>query len=292
MQFKTYIFAITAAIALVSCTEDINIDLGSVAPELVVDGAINTDTVTHTIYLKKTSDYFSNKAADVVSGATVTLSDGTSTITLAESSAIKGAYQTPSDYYGVVGRTYTLTITNVDVNGDGVKESYTASSTITTKPPLEKIDVHKAKESGKDVWNVAVWIQDPANEKNFYMAKSYKNTICISDSIQEWSVSNDEIYNGFYLENETFISFSAEKSDEILHNGDLITFELNGVSEDYYYFISEAAQEFSGRNPLFGGQPANIRTNIKQTAPANATGSPHGYFAAYSTSRKSVTYKE
>lgn len=292
MNIKIYTYMVIVAIALVGCTQDIDIKLGKVAPELVVDGFINTDTTTHTICLSKSAYYFANKPAEAVSSAIVTLSDGTSTITLMEDAAKKGAYHTPSGYYGVVGRTYTLTITNVDVNGDGVKEEYTATSTIPTRFVIDKIDVLKKNEFKKDFWMVSVWMQDPPVERNFYLIKLYKNDVCITDSIQEWGTASDGIFNGYKLEEQQMVRFSSDKADEVVHNGDRITLEISDVPEDYMYFVNDAASEFWGSTPLFGGQPSNIRTNIRLTAPSGGTQKAHGYFAAYATTRKNTVYEE
>jgi hypothetical protein len=292
MQFKFYILAFLIGCALTACTTEIDIHLNVVSAELVVEGAITTDTTTHVVYLKKTADYFSNKSAEVVSGAKVTVSDGTTQITLVEDISHKGAYQTPSNYYGVVGKTYTLTVSNVDIDGDGVSETYSASSVISTKPPLEKIAVKKTKIFNKDMWAVKIWMQEPANEKNYYMGLTYKNNVCTTDSIQEVGKTSDEFFDGAYLKDETFMYFSSEKSDEILQNGDVIMFEICGITKDYFGFLKEAEEEFRGRNPLFGGQPANIRTNIKQVLPVGGKASPRGYFAAYSVSRAKTVYKE
>jgi hypothetical protein len=89
---------------------------------------------------------------------------------------------------------------------------------------------------------------------------------------------------------ETFIYFTDSKQDEKLQQGDKVTLELCGITKDYMDFIQEAQDEFWGRNPLFGGQPANIRTNIIQVLPANGKASPHGYFAAYSVTRATTIY--
>jgi hypothetical protein len=91
--------------------------------------------------------------------------------------------------------------------------------------------------------------------------------------------------------NETFSYFSSDKPDEKLVVGDRVTLELCGVTKDYMEYVQQAQEEFWGRNPLFGGQPANIRTNIKQVVPANSKTSPHGYFAAYSVSWKKAVYQ-
>jgi hypothetical protein len=292
MYFIKYFIATLVAVVLIGCTQDITIDLGHVDAELVVDGFVNTDTTAHTIYLTKSAYYYANKPAEGVSGATVKLSDGTSTITLTENPSKKGAYQTPANYYGVVGRTYTLFISNVDINGDGVKEEYTASSTIPTQFHLDKISVHKTVYMKNDAWIVSVWMQDPPVERNNYLVKLYRNNVCVTDSIQEWGYTVDGIFNGYQLQEQQMIRFSGGKPDEVLHDGDKVTLEVSDITEDYLYFIGDVVSEFWGRNPMFGGQPSNIRTNVKQTLPAGAKQNAHGYFAAYSTARASTVYKE
>lgn len=291
MRFYKYIYIALTSLAFVSCTEDIDINLDSSGPELVVDGVVNTDTTTHTIYLKKSAEYFSNKPAEAISGATVTLSDGISTITLTENPNKKGAYNTPANYFGVVGRTYTLTINNVDINSDGIKEQFQATSTIPTKYQVDKISVTEERSFGSNRWLVNVWMQDPPAERNYYLIKAYRNDTCVTDSMQLWGIASDEIFKGYYLDNVRMISLEDIPSQRPKAN-DKITLEVSGISEDYMYFVNDVILEYWGRNPLFGGQPANVRTNIKQTAPTGETQKAHGYFAAYSTARASTIYKK
>jgi hypothetical protein len=291
MKLKYNILALLSATLFTACTTDLTLDLKGTTPELVVEGTMTTDAIAHSVSLKKTSNYFANAAADMVSGAVVTLSDGQNTITLTEDAVKKGIYLTPADYAGVVGRTYTLTIDNVDVNADGVKERYTASCPISSLIQLDSIDVVKSRIFQTDMWAVKAWVQDPATEVNYYLIRNYKNDVCTSDSIQEWQITNDEFFNGKYMINETFSYFSSKKPDEKLVVGDRVTLELCSVTKDYMEYIQQAQDEFWGRNPLFGGQPANIRTNIKQVVPANSKTSPHGYFAAYSVSWKKAVYQ-
>ena len=272
------------------CTTDINLDLKGTSPELVVEGNITTDTMAHIISLKKTSTYFSNLAAQSVSGATVTLSDGLNSIILAEGESKKGEYLTPANYFGVVGRTYTLTIDNVDVNADGVKEQYTASCHMNTQIPIDSIKIMKERLFQQDMWAVKAWFQDPAGENNYYLIRNYRNDISVSDSIQEWGVTDDVFFNGKYILGETMIYYAAQKESEKLKLGDKATLELCAITKDYMEYIGEAQEEYMGRNPLFGGQPANIRTNIKQLLPVNSKTKPHGYFAAYPVSRASLIY--
>jgi len=290
MKFNYIIAGLLLATLFTACTTDITIDLKGTTPELVVEGAITTDTMAHNISLKKTSAYFSNLPAEVITGAIVTLSDGVSTITLAEEDQKKGNYQTPANYYGVAGRTYTLTIDNVDVNADGVKESYTASCPINRTVTVDSIEVKKERLFQTDMWALKASFQDPAGESNYYLVRNYRNNVSVSDSIQEWGITGDEFFNGKYLISETMMYFSSTKKDEVLLKGDTVTLELCAITKDYMEYIQEAQDEFRGRNPLFGGQPANIRTNIKQLLPVNGSGNPHGYFAAYSVSWTNKVY--
>jgi len=290
MKLSYIIASLLFATLFTGCTTDIKLDLKGTTPELIVEGSVTTDTMAHIISLKKTSDYFSNLPAGYVSGATVTLSDGLNSIILAEDATKKGEYLTPANYYGVAGRTYTLTIDNVDVNADGVKEQYTASCPINPVVHIDSIEVKKEKLFQQDMCAVKAWFQDPAGETNYYLIRDYKNNVSISDSIQEWGVTNDEFFKGKYILGETMMYFSSQKKDEQVKQGDKVTLELCAITKDYMGYIQEAQEEFMGRNPLFGGQPANIRTNINQLLPVNSKTKPHGYFAAYSVSRASTVY--
>lgn len=290
MRIKFNIVAIIVATILTACTTDIALDLKNTTPELVVEGAVTSDTLAHVIQLKKTAAYFSNQSAEMISGATVTLDDGVSKITLIEDAINKGNYQTPVTYHGVAGRTYTLTIDNIDVNADGIKEQYTATTKMNAVSHIDSIMVKKERIFQSDMWAVKASIQDPENERNYYRVRSYKNNKLTTDSIQEWGVTDDEFFNGKYLINERMIYLSGSKKDEKLKSGDLIMLEMSGITKEYKEFIEQAQSEFWGRNPMFGGQPANIITNIKQTLPLNGKNNPHGYFAAYSISRAKTVY--
>jgi len=290
MKINKILAGIILAILFSSCTTDITLNLDGATPELVVEGVITTDTMAHSIHLKKTSHYFSNLPAEAISGATVSLSDGLTTITLLEAELNKGIYRTPSNYYGVEGRTYTLTIDNVDVNIDGVNERYSASCPMSRIIPIDSIEVKKERLFQNDMWAIKAWFQDPAGESNYYLVRNYKNDSSVSDSIQEWGITDNEFFKGKYLMGETMMYFSSTKKDEKLQPGDKVTLELCSITKDYMGYVQEAQEEFMGRNPLFGGQPANIRTNIKQLLPLKGKAIPHGYFAAYSVFRANTIY--
>jgi hypothetical protein len=291
MKNNLLLFMLFLVVMFASCTTELDVKLDSMPAELVVDGAISTDTTEHVVRLKKTGNYFCDQPASVVLGASVSLSDGITSITLIEDAQEKGAYKTPSNYFGVVGRTYTLNITDIDVNGDGIPETYTASSTLNEVPPLKKILVKKQTLFYENVWAVNVWMKDPSGVSNYYLTKAYKNKTCISDTITEWGLVNDALFDGSDLSDRTMLYIHSSSKAEKIRVGDPVALEVCSVTRDYYDFIGEVKNEFRGHNPLLGGQPANIRTNIIQTSPKNATNYPRGYFAAYAISRAETVFK-
>lgn len=276
-----------------SCTEDIQIDLSSVTPELVVEGAITNEAKAHTIVLKKTGDYFMNENAQMVSGANVWLSDGSQKFALVEDVQSPGHYLTSPGFQGVVGRTYTLSIDRVDVDGDGIMESYESASLLTSVAHCDSIVVEKQHLFYHDMWAVKFTMQDPPVERNSYMMRIYRNDVCVSDSIVEWGITTDEFFNGVNMINESVMYFDSRNADEKLVNNDKVALEVCGIGEDYLRFINQVRQEFRGRNPLFGGQPANISTNIRKIAPKSEDGKgARGFFAAYSVTWGRTVYRE
>jgi hypothetical protein len=293
MMSRIYSLLLLTLTISTSCTEEIKIDLSSSSPELVVEGVITNEVKAHTIYLKKSGDYFMNQPVTMISGAVVSLSDGQNNYILNEDLLNKGAYSTENTFAGIPGRTYSISIANVDVDGDGIKEQYAASCLMIPLAPVDSISVEKKGMFRQDIWAVKLSIQDSIGYPNYYLSRTYINDVCKSDSIDEWGISNDELFDGVYLINETIMFFRSRKPDEKVKDGDKVSLEVCAITEDYMKYIFEVGEEFRGRNPLFGGQPANIRTNVKRTFPtATDNRGARGYFAAYSVGWGNTIYRE
>ncbi|MBK7713150.1 MAG: DUF4249 family protein [Bacteroidales bacterium] len=78
MKFSSIGFLIIVLSVLTfSCVERINIELDDSYTRLIVDGAITTDTAAHTVMLSSTTSYYYNQVIPPVTGALLTLTDGT-----------------------------------------------------------------------------------------------------------------------------------------------------------------------------------------------------------------------
>ena len=266
------LFAVTA------CTERIDINVGSTYTRLVVYGTITTDTMAHQICLSKSADYFSNKPVEKISGAKVTISDGTVVTLLHESATEPGVYETPSDFYGVPGRTYRLFVEQVDL-GDGKFVSDSASSYLPKALPVDSIRVEQ-DDFYTEGWAVKLFAKDPEGEGNCYAFKTYINGKLDTDTLSNHTTTDDRFFDGNYTNGITV--FFYEDLEKIKY-GDNVTLETMMITRDYMDFITSVQTAVGGRDPLFSGPPANITTNFKNGA--------LGFFAAYSLTRKSTIVK-
>jgi len=270
-------------LALLSrCTERIDVEVGSSYARLVVEGYISTDTAQHHVRLTKSGDYFYNKPAMPVKGATISISDGENVEILTESIENPGLYLTDPSYYGVPGNTYTLTISQVDIDDNGETEEYTASSELRPVNSVDSIQLENMSGNDFNIYEILLFAWDPP-VKNFYSFRVMRNGKMISDSLHEMIVQDDMLFNGNYAYGIPAQFLDQSEKDESIYLGDTITLEINGITEEYYNFILEAQSEIFYQTPIFSGPPANISSNISNGA--------LGFFTAYSITRKSVIFK-
>lgn len=281
MKTLKHILPCLLAFVLVQCTEKIDIKLNNTAPRLVVDGAITTDTTAHRIRLATSTDYFYNQPAPAVTGALVTINDGSSTLTLAEKPAGSGNYETPATYYGLPGKTYALHIELKEaLNGQKI---YNATETMPKQLKIDSIKLKFNEDIYKNgSWETNLYLQDPPDE-NFYSFKGYKNNKLITDTINRVTITDDKLFNGRYSNGITVLFWNQNENWQMVKTDDLIKLQLGSITKSYYKFIQELQLEVGEKNPLFSGPSANVSTNI--------TNGGLGYFAVYATSYASTKVK-
>jgi hypothetical protein len=267
-----------------ACTEKADFPLENTYVRLVVEGEINTDTAAHRVRLSRSGDALNENPGQVISDAIVTISDGNAVFNLEESNISPGIYETEPTVHGLPGKTYTLNISNVDVNDDGVLEEYAASSYLPLINPIDSIKV-EYEEFGPEYkgWIINLYTQEIGGGRNFYLLKAFRNGVLLTDSTYEFTNFADntgfegEYYNGFPV---YFLNYN--KLDERVEAGDVITLEMDGITGEYKDFLLGFITEYEPKIPLFSGPSANIPTNIIPSDKAV------GFFTAYSAMRKST----
>jgi hypothetical protein len=248
-------------LSLVSCEDVVDVDLDSAKPKLVIEASIlwkkGTDGSQQKIKLTKSSDYFSNIAPPVVTGAIVSISSSTSTFNF--------SYNSGSEDYNcynfapVIGETYVLTVI-----ADG--ETYLATETLQEVPEIETVEQNNQGGFLGDAIEVKFFYQDDAAVDNFYLIQFNSNF----NLLPEYDVNDDKFFQG----NQMFGLYSNDK----MVSGDNLTFTLHGISERYYNYLNVllGVSGGNGGSP-FSTPPATVRGNfVNQTNPNNFA---FGYFS-------------
>jgi hypothetical protein len=282
MKINKLIVVLLLSIFAASCTERIDINLDSQKyARLVVEGSISTDTTAHIIKLTKTADYFDNQPPEAVSEATVVISGEDEDYQLTETPAGSGIYLTAPDVYGKTDQSYELKIQLKEEIGG--HNEYSASSTIFPIHPLDSIALEFKPDWGKDgFWEVKCYVQDPETE-DFYMFQIYRNNILVTDSINEFFVTDDVLYNGNYTNGIGVGYFDQSRDDQKLVAGDKVTLQISRITKEYTDFVIQVQTEISFQTPLFSGPPANVQGNINNGA--------FGFFTAASCTYSSTLVK-
>ncbi len=262
---KKIAYIILIALAFAACTEKIDVELDETYTRLVVDGRITDDTTEHVIRLTKTTSYFYNQPAPRVEGALLTINDGEESFVLTETEP--GIYKTEK-MAGIIGRTYTLNI-ELPESIDGHSQ-YSASDKLMPVGEIDSIQMHYISQW--ENWEIKLFAQEPPST-DFYMFRWGKNGVMLTDTINEVNVSDDKFFNGSYSNGIGVGWFDDERSDEKLQVGDTVFLVMSTLTETYANFIWEIQNETGYNNPLFGGPPANVSSNISHGA--------LGFFAAF-----------
>ena len=247
-------------VGLMACDEVIQWEVGSDQIKLVAEGRVTNEFKRHELTLTRTADYFNSSDPSRIEGATVTLTDGESTYNYVEETP--GTYLSENAFAGMVGRTYTLSIsTPSPLAGASLFE---ASSLMM--PPMEIDSVYNVKEPDFDdldeqledsVYIVGIYAQEVMGVDNSYLFEIYSNDILETDTIFDLGWFDDD-----FIEDEYFEDFLVYQMDKGLEN-DSVTLVMYTVEDEYLEFIEALVTEAEGSEPLgISGPPANVVGNF------------------------------
>lgn len=273
MKYKIFFLTIITLLIFSHCTEIIDdYELNDNQNErLIVDGSITDEQKPHRITLSKTSSYFYNERTPRVSGAEVTISDGENVFPLTETTP--GEYETAPDVAGEPGRTYTLNITLQD------GEKYTASSYMKPLYPMDSLgyEYYKDPFGGDYFYKIYVFAQERPGIGDCYMWDYYLDSELKSDTLNEKSLVDDEMYDGKYIHHADIFWIPEY---EITKEKTRLTVKMYSISEEYFDFYIALMHETDWRGGPFDGPSANVPSNISNEA--------LGFFYASSVSYSTV----
>lgn len=254
---------------LSSCRKEINIDLNSADPKVVIIAQLREGTKDFKVTITETSNYFDNNASNTINNAVVSVfnGQGIETILTAEGNGVYKA----TNYTALANQKYTL---KVIAKG----KTYTAESFMHTLVPIDSLPYAVAQgfaSFGNDTsYTVSIQVNDPVNIKNAYRA-----VVTLNDTVLNKA---EDIYNfdDKFTDGNT-INIPYFRKTFILN--DTVNIELlciDYVSFKYWETLSGIVNDSGGGS---NAAPANPITNIK--------GGALGYFEASSSSNKTLIIK-
>ncbi len=261
--------------------EDLNTDSNTqYQAEIVIDGYISTEKNLQPIYLSKPNSW-NNLTFTPISGAQISVNDGTTTFNYIESKK-QGVYHSKDSIVGIVGKKYTLTVKVQD-------KTYLATDSLTATPDFTSRDLPiKEIKEGDDEQ-----VQAEISENNFgYISPSafFWNDGYI-DSLGNYQIQKVGLYQPAWaflhkgaLPQGIFPSsfrnsfgFSGKKEQEV-------EFTRLSLSPKYYNYIVSVKNSTDWAVGLFATVPGNTFTNISKGGT--------GYFFATDLRKKRFKYKE
>ena len=254
---KHTIYFILAAIAFSSCQEVIDLELGAVDAQLVIQGNIYDKPGPYYVTLATTVDFDEPGEYPPVSGATVIISDNHGVVdTLTEKDP--GTYET-SEITGISGYTYDLTVI---IDGSAY---YTATSTMPEAVAVDSVYFGEAFFGNEELLTIS--FRDTEGINNYYRLIEFINGELQTDI----HVISDELYDGEKIE----YPIMSMGNDNGFKTGDSISIRLLCIDEGVYDYFRTA-----GGDMAQSASPANPVSNISNGA--------LGYFNASAVSSKSV----
>ena len=271
---------------VVSCTAPMDVSVRPGEARLVINSILTDILTVQSVTVQRSVPYFSGETANWVDNAKVTISTSEGRTYEARWYEPSKAYLTDDSFATAPGVTYTLDV-EYDFDEDGTSEHYTATTTILPQPPvLEKIEIVPFKMPMVDIpmYELRLFGQDPPG-RNYYVMSISVNGVEYN-KLGNMMTVGDRMFQDGKIDGFPISIFSGESGEEdseriSLRSGDEITLRLSNVDADLMRFIAEVQSSGSGENPLFGGPPHNVRTNI-----SGGNGRAVGFFGSLYSARQ------
>lgn len=239
-------------VAFSSCEEVIDLPLkGAESPALIVEAELIDVKGYSFVRLGETLDFYDPSEEPKVSGAIVSVTDQDGNkMDFLESSEEAGLYlPQDSEYKGVVGNTYTLSI---EYKG----ELFTAESKIFPTANIDSVQIRFTEESRfqDEGYYLYFYATEPQETKDYYFWRNYRNDTLIYDNAGDLLYASDEVI-GEKIENFQF-PFSYEE-------GDTVRLEQYSITKEVFDYYDDLVDVSFNDGGLFSPPPVNPRTNIK-----------------------------
>lgn len=291
---KNFWILLLMVFGLLSCREDIVIDLEEGDPLVGVEGSFTDEYKRHEVILSYTSDFYQADAIRMVSGAKVAVTDGVDTIPYLEQEDRPGHYLTDS-VAGKKNTLYRLMVSVPDVGEpDGYRNLYAESymndnieavDSLVLKP----LDMFQGVPLKDTIYGLYPYFQSLPDPSIVYMIHRFEDGVPQSDTLTRAMAIPMAGYAGYYVNGPEFLVSNMEIAVGVLrsskmHDGEVIRIDFLSIPLDYMTFVYSLSFSM-GSNPMMG-PPTNVMTNIQPAGEAVGW-----FYAASVVSAETVYHK-
>lgn len=247
-------------IALSACEDVVDVNLNDEDLNLVVIEAYLTSKPKNNISvrLERSIEVDDTNDNPVINNAIVQITDNASPINSAilEEQDSSGIYLLPDsiNYPGIIGRTYTLTITLTDGT------IITADEYLNEVANIDTIKVNSYQMMGMLYHGLFYSAQEPEGSGDYYKWNIYINGEQLSDN-DYLLYASDELIDGNYISNDMLLLDYGDEEDYDLHIGDTIIVEMLSLTETIYEFY-QAIDDQGYSGGMFSVPAANVPSNL------------------------------
>lgn len=273
---RNVLIALVISAGLVSCEEGVELDINQIPARVVIEGQVTDVPGFQYVRVSRSGDFYKEGSTEHIANAQVIVRDDTGEeVTFVHNpigSADSIGYYVPTgNYVGVVGRTYTL---SVSLEG----RTYTATDNLIRVTKIDSMQYRpnpgreRDQPSDGKLWELLIYAREPQETKDNYLIKYYRNDSLVFNNETDVYVFND------YGVGE---KIDGVPSAVYYAPGDKARVEMYSLSRDGYLYYSDLVTILNSDGGMFGPPPANPRSNI--------TGGAMGFFQVSAMSYKEVT---
>jgi hypothetical protein len=282
---------IALILSFAACTDVVELEVPQTAPEIVITGQLsNTDSCY--VRISTTAPYFSDEETTKISGARVSIWQGSTEVALLTESSLTAGYYS-SDFKGSIGNLYHI---EVLVEGNFPEKTLgtwvSVFDTLRDCPVVDSIrqatlsrsTTPQAFEEGE---YALMYFGVIPNVRNYYRLKRTLN-----DSVfaKEIIVFDDEGVDGIYFGSGIFPPISIYgpfEEDEMEIELDTLVVRLESISRDFGDFLDLVNSQTQVGSP-FDAPPALVVGNIHRKG--DAEDYAFGYFNVVGSNTNGLRY--
>jgi len=279
-------------ILLSACNDEYDFEFEDQTPLLVVEGKITNQPGPYYVRLSESikevvdpnNSGSSKPVSKGIDNAQVTLNDDAgNSETLRYIGEKPNTFSEGDGWYvienttGVVGRTYTLSITWNNKN-------FTAADKMEAVPEIERVGFRTKHLEAKneDVDIPLIYFNEPQDTENYYLMYFSADGYIGSNRNWAYSILNDDHLDAYVngLEIDDGQSPSGRDFYSYIREGATVVVYLESLSEPAYNFYRAVINQFNADGGAFSPNPASPTTNV--------SGNAQGFFYASAVSIKTT----